>query len=83
MWQAQFLSCVLQILGEFVFFEDVQIIGKSVLDIFNGTKVTKNPKVGPCWSSPWTDTHIYSNFNTDKIQDLFSKSDSEFHEHDL
>ena len=39
-----FLSYILQILGHFTFFEDVQMIVRSVLDIFNGTKVTRNPK---------------------------------------
>ena len=43
-WRAQFLNYKLQILGKFIFFQDVQMIVKSVLDIFNGTKVTKNPK---------------------------------------
>ena len=39
------MSYVLQILGKFIFFEDVEMIVKSVLDIFNGIKVTKNSKV--------------------------------------
>ena len=38
------MSYVLQILGKFIFFEDVQMIVKSVLDISNGTKVIGNPK---------------------------------------
>ena len=38
------MSYVLRILGKFIFFEDVQMTGKSILNIFKGIKVTKNPK---------------------------------------
>ena len=38
------MSYSLQILGKYLFFEDVQMILKSVLDISNGTKVTRNAK---------------------------------------
>ena len=53
------MSYVLQILGKFIFFEDVQMIVKSVLDIFNGAKVTKNPKACGSILEQSLDKHLY------------------------
>ena len=45
-WQAQFLSHTLQILEKVIFFEDLQMILLSFLEIFIITKVAKNvPKL--------------------------------------
>ena len=45
-WWAQFLSYALQILGKVMFFEDLQMILLSFLEIFIITKVAKNvPKL--------------------------------------
>ena len=53
-WQAQFLSYVLLIFKKFIFFEDVQMIAQSVLDISMVQKFQKIQKlVRPYWSSPW------------------------------
>ena len=38
------MNYVLQLLVGFIFFDDVQMIFKSVLDISNGKKATRNPK---------------------------------------
>ena len=45
-WQAQFLSHALQILGKGIFFEDLQMILQSFLEIFITKKVVKTvPKL--------------------------------------
>ena len=41
-WRAQFLSHTLQILEKVIFFEDLQMVLLSFLEIFIITKVTKN-----------------------------------------
>ena len=54
-WQTQFLSHTLQILGKVIFFEDLQMMLLSSLEIFIFTKVGKNvPKLDvQVWRSLW------------------------------
>ena len=54
-WRTQFLSHNLQILGKVIFFEDLQMILLSFLEIFNNAKVSKNvPKLSvQVERSPW------------------------------
>ena len=58
-WQAQFLSQTLQILGKVIFFEDLQMMLLSSLEIFIFTKVGKNvPKLDvQVWRSLWVSTY--------------------------
>ena len=54
-WQAQFLSHILIILKNNVFFEDKQMILLPLFDIYTGFRFTKN--LNSCsiqfWSHPW------------------------------
>ena len=54
-WQVQFLSHTLQILGKEIFFEDLQMMLLSSLEISIFTKVGKNvPKLDvQVWRSLW------------------------------
>ena len=54
-WQAHFLSHSFQIFRKVLFFEDLQMILLSVLEIFIGTKVAKNmPKLYiQMWRGSW------------------------------
>ena len=54
-WQTQFLSQVLQILGKVIFFEDFEMILLSILEFFIIAKVSKNvPKLSvQVWRSLW------------------------------
>ena len=54
-WQAQFLSHILVILKNSVFFEDKEMILVSFFDIFTGFKFQKNLKSLPIQflSNPW------------------------------
>ena len=55
-WQAQFLSHILIILKNNVFFEDKQMILLPLFDIYTGFRFTKN--LNSCsiqfWSHPWS-----------------------------
>ena len=62
-WQAQFLSHILVILKNSVFFEDKQMILVSCFDIFTGFRFPKNLKSLPIQflSYPWLPTCVHEN----------------------